>query len=98
MQTVQQLITLLLVNLQVAQRMKSDVRCVTSVGMDAQRDRLCHSPAGHEDRRFFAQQFKRNCIPDGPRIGNVALSPRGDWRMPSDALPDAWLRELEGER
>ena len=42
-------------------------------------------------RRFFAQQFKRNCIPDGPRIGNVALSPRGDWRMPSDAQPNAFL-------
>jgi NAD+ synthase (glutamine-hydrolysing) len=42
-------------------------------------------------RRFFAQQFKRNCIPDGPRIGNVALSPRGDWRMPSDAQPSAFL-------
>ena len=42
-------------------------------------------------RRFFAQQFKRNCIPDGPRIGNVALSPRGDWRMPSDAQPDAFM-------
>lgn len=41
-------------------------------------------------RRFFAQQFKRNCIPDGPRIGNVALSPRGDWRMPSDAQPNAF--------
>jgi NAD+ synthase (glutamine-hydrolysing) len=42
-------------------------------------------------RRFFSQQFKRNCIPDGPRIGNVALSPRGDWRMPSDAQPDVFL-------
>jgi len=42
-------------------------------------------------RRFFSQQFKRNCIPDGPRIGNVALSPRGDWRMPSDAQPNAFL-------
>ncbi len=41
-------------------------------------------------RRFFSQQFKRNCIPDGPRIGNVALSPRGDWRMPSDAQPSAF--------
>jgi NAD+ synthase (glutamine-hydrolysing) len=41
-------------------------------------------------RRFFAQQFKRNCIPDGPRIGNVALSPRGDWRMPSDTQPNAF--------
>ncbi len=42
-------------------------------------------------KRFFAQQFKRNCIPDGPRIGNVALSPRGDWRMPSDAQPHIFL-------
>ncbi len=42
-------------------------------------------------RRFFAQQFKRNCIPDGPRIGNVALSPRGDWRMPSDAQPSVFI-------
>ncbi len=41
-------------------------------------------------RRFFAQQYKRNCMPDGPRIGNVALSPRGDWRMPSDASPEAF--------
>ena len=41
-------------------------------------------------RRFFAQQYKRNCLPDGPRIGNVALSPRGDWRMPSDASPEAF--------
>ena len=42
-------------------------------------------------RRFFAQQFKRSCMPDGPRVGNVSLSPRGDWRMPSDAVPAAWL-------
>ena len=41
-------------------------------------------------RRFFSQQFKRSCLPDGPRIGNVALSPRGDWRMPSDAQPHAF--------
>lgn len=41
-------------------------------------------------RRFFSQQFKRSCMPDGPRIGNVSLSPRGDWRMPSDAVSDAW--------
>ena len=46
-------------------------------------------------RRFFAQQFKRSCLPDGPKIGSVALSPRGDLRMPSDACADAWLRELE---
>lgn len=42
-------------------------------------------------RRFFAQQFKRSCLPDGPKVGSVSLSPRGDWRMPSDAKPDLWL-------
>ncbi|MBE0598162.1 MAG: NAD(+) synthase [Desulfuromonadales bacterium] len=46
-------------------------------------------------RRFFAQQFKRSCLPDGPKVGSVALSPRGDWRMPSDACPALWLAELE---
>ena len=46
-------------------------------------------------RRFFAQQFKRSCLPDGPRIGSVSLSPRGDWRMPSDAVASLWLEELE---
>jgi NAD+ synthase (glutamine-hydrolysing) len=46
-------------------------------------------------RRFFAQQFKRNCLPDGPKIGSVTLSPRGDWRMPSDADSAAWLKELD---
>lgn len=46
-------------------------------------------------RRFFAQQFKRSCTPDGPKVGSVALSPRGDWRMPSDACPDAWLDDLK---
>lgn len=46
-------------------------------------------------RRFFAQQFKRSCMPDGPRVGSVALSPRGDWRMPSDAEATAWLAEIE---
>jgi NAD+ synthase (glutamine-hydrolysing) len=45
--------------------------------------------------RFFAQQFKRSCLPDGPKVGAVSLSPRGDWRMPSDASPTAWLKELE---
>ncbi|MBT9684356.1 NAD(+) synthase [Pseudoflavonifractor sp. MCC625] len=47
-------------------------------------------------RRFFAQQFKRSCLPDGPKVGSVALSPRGDWRMPSDAVAELWLDELEG--
>jgi NAD+ synthase (glutamine-hydrolysing) len=42
--------------------------------------------------RFFSQQFKRSCIPDGPKVGTVSLSPRGDWRMPSDADPSEWLR------
>ena len=46
-------------------------------------------------RRFFAQQFKRNCMPDGPAIGSISLSPRGAWRMPSDASADLWLREVE---
>ena len=45
--------------------------------------------------RFFAQQFKRSCMPDGPRVGSVALSPRGDWRMPSDASAAVWLAELD---
>ena len=46
-------------------------------------------------RRFFAQQFKRSCLPDGPKVGTVALSPRGDWRMPSYASARLWLEELE---
>lgn len=46
-------------------------------------------------RRFFSQQFKRSCIPDGPKVGSVSLSPRGDWRMPSDADSSVWLKELE---
>ena len=46
-------------------------------------------------RRFFSQQFKRSCLPDGPKVGSVTLSPRADWRMPSDASARAWLEELE---
>ncbi len=46
-------------------------------------------------KRFFTQQFKRSCLPDGPKVGSVALSPRGDWRMPSDASMAAWQAELE---
>ena len=46
-------------------------------------------------RRFFSQQFKRSCMPDGAKVGTVSLSPRGDWRMPSDAVASAWLSELE---
>ena len=46
-------------------------------------------------RRFFSQQFKRSCVPDGPKVGSVALSPRGDWRMPSDAKMNLWQSELE---
>ena len=45
--------------------------------------------------RFFAQQFKRSCLPDGPKVGTVALSPRGDWRMPSDACVASWMQDLE---
>ncbi len=46
-------------------------------------------------RRFFSQQFKRSCMPDGPKVGSVCLSPRGDWRMPSDASSSLWLAEVE---
>lgn len=46
-------------------------------------------------RRFFAQQFKRSCLPDGPKVGSVSLSPRGDWRMPSDASAALWLADLD---
>ena len=46
-------------------------------------------------RRFFQQQFKRSCLPDGPKVGSVGLSPRGDWRMPSDACATLWLKECE---
>ena len=46
-------------------------------------------------RRFFSQQFKRSCLPDGPKVGSVSLSPRGDWRMPSDASVATWLAECE---
>ena len=49
-------------------------------------------------RRFFSQQFKRSCLPDGPKVGTVALSPRGDWRMPSDACVAVWMRDLEACR
>ena len=46
-------------------------------------------------RRFFSQQFKRSCLPDGPKVGSISLSPRGDWRMPSDACSTLWLKECE---
>ena len=45
--------------------------------------------------RFFAQQFKRSCLPDGPKVGSVTLSPRGDWRMPSDASSRLWLAQID---
>lgn len=46
-------------------------------------------------RRFFQQQFKRSCLPDGPKVGSISLSPRGDWRMPSDAVATIWLKEID---
>ena len=46
-------------------------------------------------RRFFIQQFKRSCIPDGPKVGSAAMSPRGDWRMPTDAVSRIWLQDLD---
>ncbi|BDY13751.1 NAD(+) synthase [Hydrogenimonas cancrithermarum] len=49
-------------------------------------------------RRFFSQQFKRSCMPDGPKVGTIALSPRGDWRMPSDAEVEEWIKDLEESR
>ena len=67
----------------------------------------CHVFAGEYDRatvkrwlvtflrRFFTQQFKRSCLPDGPKVGTVGVSPRGDWRMPTDAVSEVWLREAE---
>lgn len=48
-------------------------------------------------RRFFTNQFKRSCVPDGPKVGSISLSPRGDWRMPSDAQAALWLRWMESE-
>ncbi len=63
-------------------------------GDDFSRAELCHWLRQFY-QRFFSQQFKRSCLPDGPKIGTVALSPRGDWRMPSDACVDLWLRQLE---
>ena len=46
-------------------------------------------------KRFFANQFKRSCMPDGPKVGTISLSPRGDWRMPSDAVAEDWIKELD---
>lgn len=46
-------------------------------------------------KRFFTQQFKRSCLPDGPKVGSISLSPRGDWRMPSDASAELWIKECE---
>ena len=46
-------------------------------------------------RRFFIQQFKRSCLPDGPKVGTVSVSPRGDWQMPSDAVSALWLKEID---
>jgi NAD+ synthase (glutamine-hydrolysing) len=46
-------------------------------------------------QRFFSQQFKRSCLPDGPKVGTISVSPRGDWRMPSDAVASAWLADLD---
>lgn len=51
--------------------------------------------AYHSSGRFFTQQFKRSAMPDGPKVGSVSLSPRGDWRMPSDAQSILWMQEVE---
>jgi NAD+ synthase (glutamine-hydrolysing) len=75
----------------------SDPRYASMKGMDVgtydeQTIRLWLTTFCH---RFFTQQFKRSCLPDGPKVGSVSLSPRGDWRMPSDASYAAWVRECE---
>ena len=49
----------------------------------------------HFYHRFFSQQFNRSCLPDGPKVGTISLSPRSDWRMPTDASVRLWLEELE---
>lgn len=49
-------------------------------------------------KALFTQQFKRNCLPDGPKVGSVCLSPRGDWRMPSDATYATWLNDLDDDK
>ena len=54
-----------------------------------------HVAALQQHRRFFTQQFKRNCMPDGVKVGAVGLGPRGDWTMPSDASARIWLEEAE---
>jgi len=63
-----------------------------------------HQPYGPSDvrrwlqvfiRRFFANQFKRSCLPDGPKVGTISLSPRSDWRMPSDAQAELWLQWVD---
>ena len=48
-------------------------------------------------KRFFQQQFKRSCLPDGPKVGTITLSPRSDWRMPSDGDSEIWLKALDEE-
>jgi NAD+ synthase (glutamine-hydrolysing) len=48
-------------------------------------------------KRFFSNQFKRSCLPDGPKVGSISLSPRGDWRMPSDASAALWLEQFSGD-
>ena len=83
-------------------RMQRNVRSVATLACVAFAD--THSPTDIFDwlevflRRFFSQQFKRSCMPDGVKVGTVALSPRADWRMPSDANPTLWIAELEAIR
>ncbi|MBO6267563.1 MAG: NAD(+) synthase, partial [Clostridium sp.] len=57
---------------------------------------VIHKWLGTFYRRFFSQQFKRSCLPDGPKVGSAAVSPRGDLRMPSDASARLWLSQIEG--
>ena len=83
-------------------RMERSVRSIATLAMIAFNDR--YTPGQILDwfsiflNRFFSQQFKRSVMPDGVKIGSVVLSPRADWRMPSDAHPQNWLRELDAIR
>jgi NAD+ synthase (glutamine-hydrolysing) len=80
-------------------RMERPVRTITTLALIAFRDVYRSDQILEWFRiflqRFFSQQYKRSCLPDGPKVGSVALSPRADWRMPSDAHPSVWLAELD---
>ena len=79
-----------------APRRKRSSILAAQAKFDARLQRRRNSRAGCDVflQRFFANQFKRSCLPDGPKVGTISLSPRGDWRMPSDAAATLWLEQL----